>query len=561
MTEHTSSTAPVSERSRRVRFPTYRSLARWMSFAVLAVAVLVTGSMSVLGKKVKYGPSENRALAKVPRLTAAEALDRDYFSNINTWASDHQALRSPLISLNSATKLKLFGVTLDGQTIVGKDGYYFYGHSNMVQDFTRERTIEQDANYLRGVLAYLRSLDAWQKETGRVVLFAVTPNKHNIYPEFYDDEHRFGGGPSTGEKLDLWLAKSIPGMAAPMTATLRAAKESGLQVYYRTDTHWTPNGAKVGTDVILDKARALVKGTPFPDKPAYIERKHLRKDGNFARLLGLPLTETMNVPVRADARKARLDEAFYDRIVPAHLPKKPRHLRLYQRDDAPGAVRILVIGDSFMSYMFEFVSEAASKAVFYNPWGYPSDPDLRLPRVLIEDFDPQVIVIEIVERRIRTCEGASADEDAGCDGSLVPRLPAYIATPRVAELFADGAAGNVVAQLSSKGQALDIGLERSPKAGQLAIAKLSFTGSSPLTLKPAGKLAANVQYEQTEAELTLEQREAYVVLNADTSNTAIRMQASRPLDTGELTVEVRYVADDVDLEIPKPAPEKHSSAN
>jgi hypothetical protein len=180
---------------------------------------------------------------------------------------------------------------------------------------------------------------------------------------------------------------------------------------------------------------------------------------------------------------------------------------------------------------------------------------------LIEDFDPQVIVIQIVERRIRTCEGASADEDAGCDGSLVPRLPAYIATPRLAKLFADGAAGNVVAQLSSKGQALDIGLERSPKAGQLAIAKLSFTGSSPLTLKPAGKLAANVQYEQTEAELTLEQREAYVVLNADTSNTAIRMQASRPLDTGELTVEVRYVADDVDLEIPKPAPEKHSSAN
>lgn len=550
MSDRTASTALLAK-PQWVRFPTYRSLARWISFAVLASAVLVTGTMSVMGKKAAFGPAENRKLSRLQPLTAETALDRSYFSNINTWASDHQALRSPLIALNSATKLKLFGVTLDGQTIVGKDGYYFYGHSNMVQDFTRERTIEQDPSYLRGVLAYFRSLDAWAKTSGRTVLFAVTPNKHNIYPDTYSDDYRFGGGASTGEKLDLWLEKNLPAMAAPMTLSLRAARQAGLQVYYRTDTHWSPIGAKAGTDVILDKARQLVTAAPFPEKPSYVDRKHVRKDGNFARLLGLPLTETMNVPALDGPRRAKMDAAFYDTIVPQHLPKKPRHLRLYEQDNADDKIRVLVIGDSFMSYMFDFVSEAAAKSVFYNPWGYSSDPNLRFPRILIDELDPHLIILQIVERRVRTCQSSAGDdEDAGCDGSLVPRLPTFVATPRLANLFNAGTAGQADAKISSNGTDAEIVLARAPLPNQLAIAKVSYTGASPLALKPAGKLASKVQYEQTEAELTPDQRQTYIVLNADVAGTPVKMLASRPLEAGELSVEVRIVADDVDLTIP-----------
>jgi hypothetical protein len=216
-----------------------------------------------------------------------------------------------------------------------------------------------------------------------------------------------------------------------------------------------------------------------------------------------------------------------------------------------------------MSYLIPYLSEAASQSLFYNSWGFGWDGDLRIPKSLIDAFDPNVILIQLVERRVKNCNAAILrdDEEEDCQSSLVPRLPAFVATPRLANLFNAGTAGEVDAKISTNGTDAEMALSRAPQPVQLAIAKVSYTGASPLTLKPAGKLAPNVQYEQTEAELTPDQRETYIVLNAEAAGAPVKMLASRPLDAGELSLEVRIVADDVDLEIPAPAADTPSAVN
>lgn len=535
---------------------TYRVTARWITFTVLTVVVVATCLLSLTGLKISYGPHENRKLAEVPPVTLPGLMDRMHFRKIGDWANDHQALRSPLIAIQSWIRLGFFEAAIGTDTVIGTNGYYYYGHAKMLRDFTRQDQFGDDPGYVRGVFAYFKSLDAWATATDRIVLILVTPNKHNVYPEFFSARYRFGEAPSTAERIDAWLQTNLPHMAIPITEKLIEAKQKGAQVFYRTDTHWTPNGSKLGTDAILKRVKALKPDIHFPPQPKYTIRKQVRKNGNFARLLGLPLIERLPVVVLEGPRLVRRDKKFAHQLIPEHLPKTTRVLHRYlAKKSDERAPRLLVIGDSFMFHMIHFLANSVGYSVFYNSWGYAPDPTVRFPKKLMEVVDPKIVVFQLVERRISPCKKDNPPKTyRTCgQGSFLPLLPPFAATPRLTNLFDAPSARTVASsvQLSGPEQRIDIKLDKPLQSGQLAVAKLVFKGIEPLKLTATGNLASQIEYELTYAKLGPGQRTAYVVLNVEKGQSNAGLSVSRALSPDEVAIEVHYAPDDVDMTIPQ----------
>ena len=519
--------------------------------AIIFVAVIVvTTVLTAFGYKAWSSMGENRTLAKYPETSVSAVLNRRYFEKINAWVSDHQAFKAPLVAFNSFINLFLFGAAFDGKTVIGKDGWYFYGFESMQDDFTRESKIENDPNYLRSLLIYLEELYYYGQKTDKQVLFMVAPNKHNVYPQYYSSRYKFGRTPGTAKKIEAWLGAQYPSMVAPIADELITASRAG-KVYYKTDTHWNYWGAKLAVDQLKRSIKVHSPEVTVFDNDEYIARERVLRTGNFAKLLGLPLTENSTTPTPIKGWKAKVDKDTESKLFKNFLKKSARKFAVMQhKEDGKG--KFMMIGDSFMSNMIPYSADAFAHSLFLNPWGFPNETKYRFPQNLIKEFDPDVLVVSAVERRFVPCRRTSANN---CSANINGDLPTNIRQMRLKEKFEEAiiVAKNILPQKVKDQERHFIKFSSNKEKipdGRIAIAKISFPQGMEGSINAFHKkLPLEVRNEQTQVRIKPNQNSAYLVLNIGGSRhiSSVTIEGEN-IDPSKLKFEVRHFEDKADPE-------------
>ncbi len=208
----------------------YRKSGRRAVYPVLACAALLLFGFSVVNlfwPKRTLIELENRNAAQLRAPTVSNLLDGSWQQSFSNWMQDQFILRDQWINTQRATDEILFQKVEEGGILLGKDHWMF------TKLFTvDEATNKQLDKNVQAVAEFAA------KYPGRVS-FLLAPSASVIYPEMLP-----AGTPMVDEDsmLDRIFAE-IGQTAEVLDLRDTFAANKGEYLYFKTDHHWTPNGA------------------------------------------------------------------------------------------------------------------------------------------------------------------------------------------------------------------------------------------------------------------------------------------------------------------------------
>ena len=328
--------------------------------------------------KEDFSPREKRYLAAAPELDAESLFSGRFAEEAESYAADHLPGRDFLVGLNAVGEL-VTGRQIANTVWLGQNGRLF------------EAPAAFDEETIADNMAALR---AFAERAGQPVDLMLVPAAGFLLPEELPalaDPYR------DGEILDAVRAGT--GDALRFVALLpafRAAEDRGA-LYYRTDHHWTAEGAYRAAALYLDTV-----GRALPPREAYTVTAEAGFRGTLwsrAALWYLP-AETLELwdsggDFRVENREQDGEHAglFYrerlteDDKYPVYLDGNHSLVRIRNADPAAQG-KILVIRDSFANCLGGFLADAYEEVVLVDLRYYRSP----VSALLAEDFD-QILVL------------------------------------------------------------------------------------------------------------------------------------------------------------------------
>ena len=198
-------------------------------FLTLVFGVAIAGAVS---PDREFSEMENRPLKKFPQFSAERLIKGDYTSDIEQYMSDQIFMKDELVTLKTAADRTL-GKTYMNGVFLAEDGYY-------IQDFHENRSLE-DTNI--GCLnTFAEGLDE-----NIPVSFLLAPNASYVLkdklPANNDCEDQDDAAGHIREMLSDRITLAYPA---------EELKAGGAECYYRTDHHWTAQGAAVGYQALCE---------------------------------------------------------------------------------------------------------------------------------------------------------------------------------------------------------------------------------------------------------------------------------------------------------------------
>lgn len=294
-----------------------------------------------------------------------------------------------------ANPLSVLGISVrPGEGYIGYDGWIFLGESHS-HSMSLHRDPLTDEGHAKA-LAQRETLAAW-KEWFAVhgvphVWVVVAPDKEDIYPE-HMPRWAVPSPQNLGEDI---RATADPAIVIDAVAALRAAKpEVDAPLFYRTDTHWTTLGGRIGVESVMDRLRAADPGLVLPSDPPTRTAKVVPSgNGDLTRLLAItrPLDDfgTEVTPLAGVTAKYSISDA------PVPLPgaRGSVTLSLYQSDNALNSKTLLFLHDSFGWAMTPDFARLFART-------YHASYDSRTldgMAAVLEQVKPDFVIFELVDR-------------------------------------------------------------------------------------------------------------------------------------------------------------------
>ncbi|WP_256829993.1 alginate O-acetyltransferase [Pseudomonas sp. Pse1] len=218
-----------------------RSL-RVFYIALFLVTLMVLGLWSV---RSFFGFSTNNE---------ATVLNGRWSKAVETHYDDEFPIKRLGTNLWAALDFKLFNEGRPG-VVLGRDQWLY-------SDEEFNPIVNEELN-LQGNYALVEGVRQTLKARGVELVMAIVPAKVRLYPE-----HLAEVKPASIH-ADLYqdfhqrvAAERIP--APDLLGPLQQAKNAGQQVFLRTDTHWTPEGAQIAAEQL---ARTIAEKTPLSGQP------------------------------------------------------------------------------------------------------------------------------------------------------------------------------------------------------------------------------------------------------------------------------------------------------
>ncbi|MGP0174379.1 alginate O-acetyltransferase [Pseudomonas sp. NCHU5208] len=251
-------------------------------YVALFIVIMLLTSLVALAKLGGYSAPKNPDL-----------LDGELTRNFEHYYDEQFPLKQFGINLWAALQYLAFGEGRAG-LVIGEDGWLYSDEEfDAVADGQRQ---------MRDNLALIRGVQHQLEQRDIHLLLAIVPAKTRLYPE-----HTGSHQPSTLQRSlypRFHQAVQAAGIAAPdLLGPLQAAKQNE-QVFLRTDTHWTPQGAEVAARTLSQVIRSAVPLRGEPQQfvtETVATREH---QGDLTRFLPLaPLFDSL-MP-RADRLQQR----------------------------------------------------------------------------------------------------------------------------------------------------------------------------------------------------------------------------------------------------------------
>lgn len=197
-----------------------------------------------------FSEQENRSLQTLPELSASMLTDNELSGQIADFYADQFPARSAFVGLKTLSEIALLRME-NNDVLIGKDGYLI---KRLEYDESGYDNIRTNA---LAVVEFNRVM----VQKGIPVTFAIAPRGVDVLtaylPNFYDTARADAAWEYTLETI-------VEAGISPVTFTdeLRKSAEVGTEVWFRTDHHWTPQGAYLAYMLLGEKLGYL------PQSPA-----------------------------------------------------------------------------------------------------------------------------------------------------------------------------------------------------------------------------------------------------------------------------------------------------
>lgn len=186
-------------------------------FAILLAMPIIT---AILPKKT-FSEMENKALQTMPKFSAKAVYDRSYMNKLETYISDHFAGRTGWIKVKTNLENAFGKYEQNGIYILDK---------RLV-----EKIPEPDYESIDKTIA---AVNTFAEDNDVPVFFMLVPTSAEIYR---DEIPENAPNISQKELIGYVYGKLKPVNTIDIYGTMSANREK--YIYYRTDHHWTTNGA------------------------------------------------------------------------------------------------------------------------------------------------------------------------------------------------------------------------------------------------------------------------------------------------------------------------------
>ena len=301
---------------------------------------------------------------------------------VETHYDDEFPIKRLGTNLWAALDFKLFNEGRPG-VVLGRDQWLY-------SDEEFNPIVNEELN-LQGNYALVEGVRQTLQKRGVKLVMAIVPAKVRLYPEHLGDVHPASIHDNLYKDFHARVAANKI-LAPDLLGPLQQAKQSGQQVFLRTDTHWTPTGAEIAAKQL---ARTIAEKTPLNSAPQRFVTEAEKTEQHKGDLtLFLPL------------------DPLFSNLMPPQEPLEKRTTRVAEDqpagDDALFAdseVPVALIGTSYSanpSWNFVGALKEAlqSDVVNYSEDGHgPILPMLSyLKSDAFKDSPPQVLIWEFPER-------------------------------------------------------------------------------------------------------------------------------------------------------------------
>lgn len=326
-------------------------------FITLFLALLLVPSVGMLlGYESAAGANE--ILSPPPRFGVG------MLTETADYVADRFTLRQEMITLWSWLNEHLLRTSAEEQVLLGRDGFLFF--SETLDDYTGSSLSDAE---LEQIALRLRDLQDSLEADGRSFVFTIAPNKNSLYPEYMP--HTIANHHESGNAVRL---KPYLERCGVHYADLFVPLSKEL-LYYRTDSHWTAEGAALGADTIL---ASLGREGGYA---GHVFRTNGVHKGDLYEMLYpmLPGREAELADLTGLHFKA-LNEANGGNAV------------TIRTESAAGSGKLLCWRDSFGIALYPYLADAFETAVFSRA------ADYDLSRFADTEYD--TVILEIVERNL-----------------------------------------------------------------------------------------------------------------------------------------------------------------
>jgi alginate O-acetyltransferase complex protein AlgJ len=299
---------------------------------------------------------------------------------------DHFYKKDFLIGKANLFRMKI-GDRVFPNVLLGKDGWMHYTGDGELNYFQNTTKMENEKDLVKK----LEALNQYLKSQGITLLIVVAPDKSTIYPDKLPEQIK---PLSTQSWLDSLMSYSGENNM-PLIVDLRPALITARQdqdVFYKTDTHWNGYGAFAAYKAIIN-----VLKNPYPQlKPYEISDLNLKlvtkpDIHDTPKMIGINTIKEPTVfiaPKKSFVQTLHPVESYgYNQF--SYIPDSKLPI-LLSFHDSQGA-----------HYLNDYLSMNFGKSYFIH---YLSMPQY-LTKESIEQFKPDIIIIEIVERALPQLNG------------------------------------------------------------------------------------------------------------------------------------------------------------
>lgn len=330
--------------------------------------------------------SEKRTLLALPPLRSIGDLLM-FPGAFEQYFNDNFPQRNRLVHTYFTLMAKGLGNSGSPDVLLGRDGWLFYSREQVIDNYQNVAPLtEAQLHYMQQNLAQIKD---FLDDRGIVFLVVIPPNKLSVYPEFLPDTLHSETSNSKLDQIVAHFQAHSDVQILDLRAPLITAKSEYL-VYYPTDTHWTGYGAYIAyREIIQSLQPGFQNMTPYE----WDEVMFTQTEGPGGDLAGM-------LTLQNDYSEHHVAIEPLDSIRRARLsPTESTSQYMVFVGDNAALPRALIFHDSFFPSMRSLFAEHFSWSL-YKAWSPDHDLMYQDVTVMTAEFEPDIVVLEIVERWI-----------------------------------------------------------------------------------------------------------------------------------------------------------------